>query len=246
MNADSYIYGTSFYHVFDPRPKLLFTLLYAFLSFFVSSWYGMVLFPLVACILFALSLGFGELWKGAKRILPVVILLLVFLPLQDRAGIALLSFRGFVLVTHEGWGRVARLISRFVSISMVLMLFMETVRSVDIIKTLRYYHLPYSVALLFSMILRFIPYLGSLFEDIRDSMSLRLNEDRNGVPILPSITAFTLSAVRMIPDTAAALEERGFGNGRHSDYGMLKSYKGLFTEFMLSAILPIIFFVVVR
>ena len=37
MNVSSYIYGRSFYHRFDVRPKLFATLLFSALSFLVSS-----------------------------------------------------------------------------------------------------------------------------------------------------------------------------------------------------------------
>ena len=246
MNTSSYIYGESFYHKYDIRAKLFFTFLYSILVFFVRSWYGLIAFPLIPFAVFLVSLGGIETWRAIKRILPVIILLFLFLPLQDRGGNPIVGINGFVFVTGEGLYRVCRLASRFIALSLILMLLIETERSENIIRGLRFYRMPYNVALLFSMILRFIPYLGSMFDEIRASMSLRLTEGKRGFPIMPSITAFAVASVRMIPDTAAALEERGFGRKERRDYKGLKTSPKLFTELFLSAILPIIFFIVMR
>ena len=246
MNTESYIHGTSFYHRLDVRPKLLFTLLWSVMIFFIHSWYGLLLSVLIPVIIFIISLHVKETVAAFKRIMPIIVLLFLFLPLQDRGGTVLLSINGFVLITMEGLYRVCRLAARFSSLSFILMLLISTTRSVSIIKGLRYYHLPYTLSLLFSMILRFIPYLGSVFEDIKASMSLRLTEGRRGFPVMPSITAFAVAAVRMIPDTAAALEERGFGRKGRTDYGKLGYTPHLLTQMLFSAILPVIFFLIVR
>ena len=246
MNTSSYIHGTSLYHRYDIRGKLVFTLVYSVSVFFIHSWYGLALSALLPLSIYTISLGLKETARAFSRILPVIILLFLFLPLQDRDGAVLLSIKDAVIITREGLYRVCRLSSRFVSLSFILMLLSATERSENIIKGLRFYHLPYTLSLLFSMILRFIPYLGSLFGEIRASMSLRLTEGKHGFPIMPSITAFTVAAVRMIPDTAAALEERGFGRKGRTDYSRLENKPYLFSEILFSAIFPVIFFIIVR
>ena len=246
MNTSSYIYGTSFFHRMDARPELLLSVLYSFLVFFVHSWYGLILFAAAPVLSYCFSLGPAETWRGVRRLLPVLVLLFLFLPLQDRSGVPLLAAGDSVLVTAEGLYRVCRLASRFISVSFALMLLIATARSEELVRALRYFHLPYTFSLLLSMILRFIPYLGSLFESISDSMSLRLREGKHGFPVMPSITAFAVAAVRMIPETAAALEERGFGSGKGRGYDRPESSLRLFTELLLSAILPTIFFLIVR
>ena len=246
MNTSSYIYGTSFYHRYDVRAKLIFTLLYSILIFFIHSWYGLLSSAVVPFIIFIFSLGWKETAKAMKRLLPVLILLFIFLPLQDRNGTPLLVINDFSVFTAEGLYRVSRLASRFVSLSLILMLLIETERSENIIKGLRFFRLPYNASILLSIILRFIPYLGSLFEEIRASMSLRLTEGKRGFPIMPSITAFAVASVRMIPDTAAALEERGFGRRGRTEYKKLPLSWKVFTEFVISAILPVMFFIIMR
>ena len=212
MNVSSYVYGTSFYHRFDVRPKLFFSLVFIVEAFIVDSAVGLLLLFFLPMALMIASVGIREWWASFSRILPLLIMLVLFIPLQARDGMPILSVGGVTVVTEEGLGLVLRIISRLGGISMALMLLLLTERNEEIISGLRAFHLPYSAALTCSMILRFIPYLGQLFSEIRDSMSLRLEEGKRGYPILPSITALVVAAIRMIPDTASSLEERGYGS----------------------------------
>ncbi len=246
MNADSYIYGTSFYHRFDVRPKLLFTLLYIIAVFFAESWYGIAGIVLLPLLISLSSVGAAETLRAIRRILPILILLFVFLPLQRRDGTPALVFSGTVIATEEGIYAVIRTAARFTALSMILMLLLMTSRNESIIAGLRFYHLSYNASIILSVMLRFIPYLGSVFSCIRDSMSLRLTEGKRGFPIFPSVTAFIVSAVRMIPDTASALEERGFGRKGRTEYRRLENGRWLLTEFALSAILPLIMLIIFR
>lgn len=246
MNADSYIHGNSFYHRFDVRPKLLFTLLYIIIAFMISSWYGLLLAAALPVLVLMHAAGAREALFSIRRLLPVVILLYLFMPLQSRDGIPLLSIGSAVIVTEEGFLTAFRISMRFIALSSVLMLLIATTRSGTIIAGLRFYRLPYNASLLLSILLRFIPYLGALFSQIRDSMSLRLQEGKRGFPIMPSVTAFIVAAVRMIPDTASALEERGFGRPGASDAMRLGNAPHLFTQFVFGAILPLIFMIAVR
>ena len=45
MNVSSYVYGTSFYHRFDVRPKLFFSLVFIVEAFIVDSAVGLLLLP---------------------------------------------------------------------------------------------------------------------------------------------------------------------------------------------------------
>ena len=239
MNVSSYIYGRSFYHRFDVRPKLFATLLFSALSFLVSSYAGFAVVFFLPILLMVLSVGSRESWRCYSRLIPLFIIILLFTPLQDRGGVPLVTFRSFTLVTGEGLHSVLRIISRLGGISGALMLLLLTERNEDIIKGLRAFRLPYNAALSASMILRFIPYLGQLFSEIRDSMSLRLEEGRHGYPILPSITALAVASIRMIPDTASALEERGFGREGKIGREPIKRPRFYFLQWAIGAIIPL-------
>ena len=244
MNVSSYVYGTSFYHRFDVRPKLFFTMVVIIEAFIIDSAVGLLLLFLLPMALMMASVGIHEWWVAFRRILPLLIMLILFIPLQSRNGLPLISIGRFTVATEEGLSLVLRIIARLGGISMVLMLLLLTERNEEIISGLRAFHLPYPAALASSMILRFIPYLGELFTEIRDSMSLRLEEGRRGYPMLPSITALVVAAIRMIPDTAASLEERGYGSAERIGYERRKRPDGYFIQWAIGAIIALILFLV--
>ena len=238
MNVSSYVYGRSFYHHFDVRPKLAFTLLFSIVTFMMSSPEGMAAVLLLPLILMLIAAGAKETWRCYLHILPLVIILLLFIPLQERDGVPLLIVHGITVMTEEGLWTVMRIISRLCGVSGILMLLLITERNEDIIRGLRAFHLPYNAAIAVSMILRFIPYLASLFSEIRDSMSLRLEEGKRGYPVLPSITSLVVASIRMIPETAAALEERGFGR-RKLQYEPFEKPQSYSLQWLLGAIIPL-------
>ena len=102
MNVSSYIYGTSFYHKFDVRPKLISTLLFSVIAFIMSSWTGFALVFLMPLVIMVLSVGAKETWRCYSRLIPIFILLILFIPLQKRSGLPILSVGGFVVMTEEG------------------------------------------------------------------------------------------------------------------------------------------------
>ena len=239
MNVSSYIYGTSFYHRFDVRPKIIFTLLFSVVIFLMSSWTGFAIAFFLPMTIMLLSVGIKETCRCYLRLLPLFLILILFIPLQERSGYPIWTMNGIPVMTEEGLRTTFRIIARLGGISGVLMLLLLTERNEDIIKGLRAFHLPYNAALTASMILRFIPYLGYLFSEIRDSMSLRLEEGKRGYPIIPSITALTVSAIRMIPCTASALEERGFGLRRSHKEQHIATPEHYFTQWAIGVIIPL-------
>lgn len=244
MSINNYIYGESFYYKFDIRAKLLFTILMS-IALFTSNSTVISLSAMLAIVLLSvISVKGKETIRGFRRLLPIILFLCLFSPLYERDGNPLLIINSFVLITKEGLAHAILASSKFIAISYLFFLLMETERSENIVKGLRFYRLSYNAALTISLVLRYIPYLGSLFEEIRDSMSLRLNEGKRGYPIMPTITALTIAAVKMTPELASALEERGFGRAGRKDYRKLKVSKILFTQLFIGAILPLAFLMI--
>ena len=240
MQINTYIYGTSLYHRVDIRAKLVFTIFISIALFFISTWYVLLSSAVFFLLLSLYSVGIKESCRGFMRLLPILIFLVLLSPLQNRSGEGALFIKSFKLVTYDGLWTVFRVAMRFISISYAFMLLIETERSERIILALEWFHLPYKVALMFSLVLRYIPYLGSLYEDIRLSMSLRLKEGKKGYPVMPTITALTVAAIKMIPNTASALEERGFGLKSRKPVNKLGFSFSIFTQMSISFILPII------
>ena len=181
MNISSYIYGTSFYHKLDVRPKLFFTLLFSVISFVLSSHISIAVIFILPLIIMMLSVGKRETWRCYSRLLPLFAIMILFIPFQNRDGHSLLVIRGFTLATEEGFWNVLRIISRLGGISGVLMLLLLTERS---------------------------------------------------------ITALVISAIRMIPDTASALEERGFGRIKPPKE-RIPHPSGYLIQWLFSVIIPL-------
>ena len=241
MQMNTYIYGNSFYYHFDVRAKLFFSVFMSVIIFFIKGWAVSLSVAIIALILSIYTVGLKETFRGFKRILPIIIFLFIFSPLSEREWRPLIEIGSFMLLSAEALLHAVQSASRFISISYIFFLLMETERSENIVKGLRFYHLSYNAAITISLTLRYIPYLGSLYEDIRGSMSLRLRENKRGYPIMPTITALTISAVKMVPELASAMEERGFGLKSRRDYGKLSFSWVSFTHFAISVILPLIF-----
>lgn len=244
MDIDSYIYEESLYHRLDARPKLVFTILMVIFPFFVSTLPAITVYALIPVFISLFSLGLRETWRNIRRVLPVFILMFLFMPFQSRSSEALIVINGFKLVTEEGFYEVYMIAMRFMSVALMLECLLETARNSEIVKALRFFHMPYKAALSLSMILRFIPHLGSLFTEIRDSMSLRLSEGKRGYPVIPSVTALTVAAIRMIPESASVLEERGFGR-KHTEQPFPKP-ESYYIEMALCAIIPVILFILLK
>ena len=86
MNVSSYIYGTSFYHRFDVRPKLVSTLLFCAAAFLMESYTGFMVVLVFPLAVMAASVGARETWRCWSRLLPLFLILLAFIPLQARDG----------------------------------------------------------------------------------------------------------------------------------------------------------------
>ncbi len=239
MQMNAYIYGDSFYYHFDVRAKLLFSVFMSVAVFLIRSWILSLSIAILSVLLSVSTVKGKETAKGFRRLIPIIVFLFIFSPLSYRDGTPLIEIGSFMLLSVEAFLHALQSASRFISISYLFFLLMETERSENIVKGLRYYHLSYNAAITISLTLRYIPYLGSLYEDIRGSMSLRLRENKRGYPIMPTITALTISAVKMVPELASAMEERGFGLKSMKEYGRLGFSWSFFTHMAISVILPL-------
>ena len=174
MRYDSFIAGKSPYHRFDVRAKIIFTVLMCVFVFFSMPLCLQYTLTVIALILSLSSVGVKTTLKTLSLTLPVVIFMILFMPLQERTGLPLVSIREFTLITHEGLMTVQVLLNRFITISVLCTLLIQTASSRDILLALRFFRLPYNASLVLSLALRFIPSFASTFSRIRDSQRLRL------------------------------------------------------------------------
>ena len=242
MRVGTYIYSKSIIHKMDARAKIIFCILFSVAAVAIKDvWtlFCMFLFSLIASLI---AVGIKETVRNYKRLLPLLLCIVLFMPLQERGGEALLMVHSFKLVTFEGFFKALSVALKFMSISIAFSLLLETERQEMLISALRSFGLPYGAALTLSMSLSFIPMLIARFDEIRASMSLRINDER-GEGFLAVLVAVVVSAVKQIPETAASLEERGFSNSRRTSYRQMEWSFGIFTQILIAAIIPTMFFI---
>jgi energy-coupling factor transport system permease protein len=224
MVMDFYRPGESRLHSFDARAKLI-LLIPAVACFFLPVPFWAQL-PVVAAIslVILLSLGVPELWKPLRAIGPVLILICILTPLFTREGTPLLRIFGFPLVTSTGLLAAASTVTRFAGITLAFVAVFRSVEPDHLALALRWFGLPYNLALTLIIALRYIPSLGATWRGVQDAHKLRSalaapsprgrasprRRSRWG-DNLPVLTSVLIQAVKGIPALAMALECRGFG-----------------------------------
>ncbi len=239
MSFSSYIYRKSFYHRLDPRAKLIFTLLITLAILMESSVLKAFCYAFLAILLSISAVGVKESFLNFRRISLLVLFIIIFSPLQQRSGKALVSIGSFMLLSMDGALSSSLILFKFITISYIFSLLLETERLENIIAALRYFRLPYSVSLTVSMTLSFIPTLANRYAEIRDAISLRIGDQKRKESLLAVLTSLIVSAIKLIPETASVLEERGFSGKCETCYRSLEMNGLIFTEMVLSVIIPL-------
>lgn len=205
----------------DPRVKLFCILLLTTMALTFKS----PLWMLGLCIVtLLLSVFFGaDIIKFFMRFRHFLILLLMISVVQIvfiRQGAPLITIRSFVLVTQEGLFRGLNIAMRyFVILSTASVMSSENNRRV--IQGLVQMHIPYILAFMVSIALRFLPQFRESFSDALTSIQLRGIELKE-VPIRKRINLYghlllpvVAEAVSKSQDLSIAMDARGFGAMGH-------------------------------
>jgi energy-coupling factor transport system permease protein len=221
VKAEFYRPGTSFLHAFDPRAKL-FLLVPVVACFFLPApaWVPAAFAAALAAVI-VVSLGPRELLPPLQAMAPVLLFIVLLTPPFHRAGPAVIDVNGFALLTADGLRETVTLVVRFVGITLGFFAVVRTVSLDDLVLSLRWFGLPYSVCLVVIVTLRTMPTLAATWRNVQDAHRLRSGppEERAGrrgrrrkvTAWLPMLTSLLVEAVKGIPLLAMALESRGFG-----------------------------------
>ncbi|MGN1163637.1 MAG: energy-coupling factor transporter transmembrane component T family protein [Candidatus Ornithospirochaeta sp.] len=253
MKTSTYVALSTPYYSFDPRAKIIFTLLVCFSSFLPLSWMAQTTLTLFSLILSLRMLGVKYTWHNVRLVLPILVMMTVLLPFQGRGGEVLLKIKGLDVVTSGSVFQWQRIFNRFLLLSLMCSLLMETTKTSDLLLSFQFFRLPYSVALVLSLSMRLIPTIADTFTVIRDSQRLRLpnpgeEEAKKGKKVsslLSTLTSVLVVSLKSISSTSEALELRGYGRkNKRSCYKKLKSVKEVFPHFILSVMVPAMFAIV--
>ena len=235
-------------HRFDPRAKIV--LLLAFLVLFFLPVRIEYLAAQLALVLAASSLllGFRSTLRPIRLILPILVLVLLLTPPFNREGRVLIAVRHTTILSTEGLLTAVRLILRFSGITVLFFLFVRTTEPEALILAFRWFGLPFTVALVLSIAVQYIPTIRTIYDQVQDAHRLRLAADlKDGKEVeapergkrnkrrghggflkrmraaIPVITSVLILSVRRIPTLAMALECRGVGRvNRRTTFRTLK------------------------
>lgn len=238
--------GDSALHRIDPRAKL-----FVLVAFLVCFFLPLSLPLLIACLCAAallggICLGVRDLLLPFKLIFPLLVLVMLLTPPFHRQGAVLLAPWGFPLYTAAGLETALRLVLRFSGISLVFFLYMRSTEPEQILLSLRWFGLSYSLALVLSLALTYIPWLTSLYGNVKDAHKLRLagleqetrprGFARRTLAKIPAMTSVMIQAVKGIPVLAMALETRGIGRkNRRTSFQDLKTGRAFLLDLLASA-----------
>lgn len=215
----------SFLYKADPRLKLIIMLIYtaAFFCPISALRYGLLLVPVVAAGF--ITCGFKPFLSVFKLILPLLILTVLVTPF----------FSGI----HE----TVRIILRFIGITALFFLYFKTTDSDQFIQTLRFFGMPYRIALIISISISYIPLLLDTYHDADSAHKLRYTESCPSVSrwnfiarfraILPVLASVLIQAVKNIPTLAMALEIRGVGKAKPTVFRPIQCETPLYKQFLL-------------
>jgi len=240
--------GASAVHRYDPRAKTLLLLAFLVLFFLPIAVGHLAAYLAVVVLLSGAFLGLSNTLRPIRMILPILILVMLLTPPFYREGSALLAVRGLTVLSVSGLLLALRLIIRFTGITMVFYLFIGTTDPDELILSFRWFRLPYTVSLILSLALGYIPTIRTLYDQVRDAHRLRLAAKGEGVgeagvhrrgrglfkrlrESIPVMTSVLILSVRRIPTLAMALECRGVGRkNARSSYHTLKTRAALLRD----------------
>jgi energy-coupling factor transport system permease protein len=238
--------GRSLLHRFDPRTKLVVLLGFLAAFFLPLELFGLALYLFFICLVTVGIMGIKELLLPLRLILPVLILVLLLTPPFYRGGSVFIAVRGFPLFTTEGIYVATRLIIRFLGISLVFSLYLRSTDPDMLVLSLRWFGLPYSLALITTIAFRYIPFIDTLYHNVLDAHKLRRplrGRKRTGffkrlLERIPVLTSVMIQSIRTIPILAMALETRGFGRANaRTSFLALKPGRSLFIDLIVTVTL---------
>ena len=215
----------SFLYQADPRLKLILMLLYtaAFFCPVSALRYGLLLIPVVASGF--ITCGWKPFLSVFKLILPILILTAAVTPF------------------FSGLQETVRIILRFIGITALFFLYFKTTDSDEFIQTLRFFGMPYRIALVISISISYIPLLLDTYHDAEAAHKLRYTESCPTLnrwnfivrfrAMLPVLASVLIQAVKNIPTLAMALEIRGVGKAKPTVFRPISLKKPLHIQLLL-------------
>jgi energy-coupling factor transport system permease protein len=200
----------------DPRTKLFTVLLISSLAVFVKDIYLLliVLFLSIGTTII-LKTNLMGLIKKVKRFLWVFVAIVILQSIFSRDGTVILELMNIKLITDIGLNRGIQTIIRFLIIISSAVI-MTTSNSREIIQGLVQWKVPYELAFMVSVAIRFLPLLQEEVNDMMIAIQLR-GVDLKKIPLMKRLKTYSYLIMPMVTsvllksqELSVAMEMRGF------------------------------------
>ena len=228
VTLGQYFGGNSVLHRADPRAKLLFSLLYIVMLFFVKSAAGFAFVTLFTVFLVLISGVPVKIVLRSVRPLALIIALTAFLNIFWTTGDTLLFEFGFIHIYLEGiifaLFMALRILLLVVGMSVALTYTTTPLALTDAIEQLlsplKKIHVPvHDFAMMMTIAMRFIPTLIEETDKIMDAQKARGADFESGglvakaKALIPILIPLFVSAFKRADDLAVAMECRCYRGG---------------------------------
>ena len=227
ITIGQYFPGDSFVHKIDPRVKIIITMAYIVVLFFMNNFISYLLFSLFTLLAIIIStVPLRYIIKGVRPLL-IVISLTAFINIFMTSGTTLFSI-GRLTATYEGLRAASFMVMRLVFLvvgTSILTLTTSPIALTDGIESLlspfKKIGVPsHELAMMMTIALRFIPTLLEETEKIMKAQKSRGadfesgNLIRRAKGLVPLLVPLFISAFRRAEDLAIAMEARCYRGGK--------------------------------
>ncbi len=228
----------------DPRTKLLIVLLISSLAVFIKD-LGLLLLTLFLSIAVTLLLkaNLMGVLKKIKTFLWVFIAIVVLQSIFTKDGTVILELFNIKFITDIGLTRGIQTILRFLII-ITSAVIMTTSNSREIIQGLVQWKIPYELAFMVSVAIRFLPLIQEEVNDMMTAIQLR-GVDIKRIPLMKRLKTYSYLLMPMITsvllksqELSVAMEMRAFrAFPQRTSYKNLELSKADYGYMLLSAII---------
>ena len=260
-----YIPGESWFHLRDPRAKLVSFVVLLVAIIFTPHLFGMLLGFAMVCLIYVISrLPFRTTWKTIRQAIPfIVILALLQIVFSAPIEGEIILWRFFSIeISHRMIINAVMLITRFAVLIALINVMVMSLSTAQVTTALFYLMKPFEkigfpindLTMVVQITLRYIPLVAQLAEKTVKAQASRggdweqrgFNPVRQARRILPLLVPLTVNSLKKAEIMAMAMESRGFnaGNQRSSFYEISFSWQD--GVLMLAAILVSTFLLLIN
>jgi energy-coupling factor transport system permease protein len=216
MGFDFYIKEDTWLHRFDPRVKIILTVVLMFVVLSLKSLLPIVIIlSAIHAALISAKIPINRFQWVWKMMLPVTIMIIVLWPFFYHSGKELVHF-GILNITSGGLLEGTAMALRICALGFACFILLFTTDQNQIVRGLVKMGLPYTIGLTFAITLRYLPTFFGIIGMVIDAQKARGLDLNTGGPIrrmksyMPVLVAVLITGLKTSENLSNALETRAF------------------------------------